>query len=88
MEKHLVFFGRPTRRMIGKDKQTPSNDSVWMSKCGKYKIESKRWAGSRNGCWVTGYRLTVLATDKTTDHDTFADARFEADCYEDPNFEG
>lgn len=88
MAKHLVIFGRPSPRMIGKDKQTPSNDLVWMSKCGKYKIETKQWAGSRNGTWVRGYRLTVLETSKVTDHDTLGDARYEADLCVDPNWEG
>ena len=53
------------------------------SKCGRYSIRKGKYAGSRNGCWVPSYSLTILKADgsveyKFDDYDRLGDAKDDA----------
>jgi len=68
----------------------PTGDAwkrTYTSKCGRYTIVKRRYAGARNGTWtVVGYVVTVAGKDLET-CDKLVDAKDVAEMHNDPNWE-
>ncbi len=86
-QRHLVMFGPPKQRMIGKAKNILSDDTVRTSTDGRFTIESRSYSSGRNGYYTgRGYVLTDLTTGKSVSYDSLAEARMWADYAVDPDW--
>jgi len=65
-----------------------TDEPVYTSKCGRYRIQKDHKASGRNGYFNTVvYGTTIVATGKTIWTDTLRDAKDEAEYDNDPNWE-
>jgi hypothetical protein len=86
--KRPVEFGRGSAELIGK-RAFPSGNRVYVSKCGAYRITSRKYSMPVAS---VGYVLDKLCAGEWVrlghEHDSLADAKFAACCDKDADWEG
>jgi hypothetical protein len=89
--KRIVNWRRPVRPMVGKNKDIVSDDLIYWSKCGLYRIRKTMMCGSssHSGYFTEArYTFTVLGLNETsTDHEQLRDAKDAAELTRNPNWD-
>ena len=75
-----VEWNKPVQVLVGKTQLPSKGEFDYTSKDGRFLIEKRFFASSRNGCFNTvSYKFTDTKLNDSCDCDTLADAKEEAE---------